>query len=85
MSMDIINEEDNFLELLGDEEEEIAHSDGLFEMNISNFSAGPSTESDSGKTDDDSSVSVHNEVPESIGKFTLHILASIKLKKRIMP
>lgn len=63
MSMDMINDEDNFLELLGDEEEENAQ--GLFQMDLPNFNADPSTESDSGKTDDDSSVSVHNEVSES--------------------
>jgi len=64
MSVDIIND-DNFLKLLGDDEEELSPSESLFQMDIPNSSENITTESDPVKTDDDSSVSGNNEVPEN--------------------
>ena len=68
MSVDIIND-DNFLKLLGDDEEELSPSESLFQMDIPNPSENITTESDPVKTDDDSSVSGNNEVPENTSKF----------------
>jgi len=65
MSIDIINDEDNFLKLLGDEEEDLSQNDDLLYMEIPNFNPVPSDGSDSGKTDDDSSVSGTNEASEN--------------------
>lgn len=69
MSVDIINDEDNFLKLLGDDEEELTQSEELFPIDIPNFSADEKPGSDSGKTDDDVSISGNNEVPENTSKF----------------
>ena len=69
MSIDIINDEDNFLKLLGDEEEDLSQNDDLLYMEIPNFNPVPSDGSDSGKTDDDSSVSGTNEVSGNTSKF----------------
>ena len=80
MSVDIINDEDNFLKLLGDDDEELSPSENIFQMEIPNSSENITTESDSGKTDDDSSISGNNEVPESTSKFFCIKMQVTKLK-----